>query len=477
MGRQDRDELAGSAVADAALRCIQQSGALDGTRRLLAAVSGGCDSVALLHILLALRERLGADLHVASLDHGLRGAAGACDLAFVSELAAEWGLPCTLGRADVPQLAQEHGIGIEAAARQARYDFLAEVARQQDTDAVAVAHHLDDQAETVLLRMARGSGLRGLRGMRAASPMPGHADIRLIRPLLTVSRAEIEAYCTAHALDFRQDASNDDLSYRRNFLRHEVMPRLREVNPQLALALARLAESAAVDEDWLDACFRDHILPLVGRSPGRWRIGMRDYAGLHSALRRRLLRAAVEQLSDGQTTLPHDLIVDLEAWALGAQAGARRDVGGGLQLRVDYKSLVIEEVGAAPDSGGYRLIPRDCDIPLAPEQHITIGGLDLRVLRETPPLDSAGVQLPASAELRLRTRQRGDRFCPKGMGGRSRKLKDWLIDRKVPRQLRDQIPLLCADGAIVAICMGETWHLAHPAATGDGEATLTVSLG
>ena len=342
MSERNQTTSGGSALAAAALDSLLQPGALAGTRAVIVAVSGGGDSVALLHLLLGLRGRLGLTLHVASLDHCLRGAAGQDDLAFVRELAAQWGLPGTFRAVDVPALARAWRIGIEAAARRARYDFLAIVALQQASNAVLVAHHRDDQAETVLLHIARGSGLRGLRGMSAQSTVPGHADIRLLRPLLQVARADIEAYCAAHSLPFRHDASNDDSRFQRNFLRREVMPPLKQINPQIALALARLAESAAVDDDWLEAQFVAQVLPQVDISPQRWTVPKSDFAALDRALRRRLLRAAVAALSNRQAGLSYDRTVELDAWAPSARVGAQRDIGAGLRLRIDYLQLAIE---------------------------------------------------------------------------------------------------------------------------------------
>ena len=171
-------------IADEVLKTIKRQDLLAESQRAIVAVSGGCDSVALLHILLSIRRGLGLDLHVASLDHGIRGAEGQADLNFVRELAAGWDLPVIADQVDVPELAREWGVGFEAAARRARYDFLARAAKQAGSDCVFVGHHADDQAETILMRIVRGSGIRGLRGMRTASPMPFHPEITLIRPLL-----------------------------------------------------------------------------------------------------------------------------------------------------------------------------------------------------------------------------------------------------------------------------------------------------
>ncbi len=442
-------------------KALRKPGALGQSAALLVAVSGGADSVALLHALWPLQDQLGIRLHVASLDHGLRGEAGQRDQAFVAALAADWRLSCTVAAVDVPLLSREWGVGIEAAARRARYDFLAQVAKQVAIDCVAVAHHADDQAETILMHIARGSGLRGLRGMRPVSTLPGQPDIRLLRPLLGCSRADIEAYCAQHKLTFCTDASNSDLRYRRNFIRSEIIPRLQRLNPAVVGALQRLGESAAVDQDFLMQQFAQVAQPKLNKSIDRWRIGKADYFSLHAALRRRILLAAVEKLADGSAGLRHDLAIELDAWARDARVGACRDVGAGLRLRCDYDGLVVEKSGAMPEPGRYRLVAKDTDIKLAAGQTVSLGSISLRVGLAAETGQLASLQVPAHAELRLRTRRRGDGFKPQGLGGRSRKLKDWMIDRKIPRLLRDQIPLLCADEAIVAICLADTWQLAE----------------
>ncbi|MYA93611.1 MAG: tRNA lysidine(34) synthetase TilS [Chloroflexi bacterium] len=442
-------------------RALREPGALEDSAALVVAVSGGADSVALLHALRRLQGELGIWLHVASLDHSLRGAAGARDLAFVGALAETWRLSCTLETVDVPRLARGWKIGIEAAARRARYEFLAQAAKQLDCACVAVAHHADDQAETMLMHIARGSGLRGLRGMRPVSPLPGAAQLRLLRPLLGVSRADIEAYCAQHQLAYVTDASNSDTRYRRNYLRSEVIPRLQTLNPALADALNRLSETAAIDDDFIRQQFARLVQPKIHKSPASWRINKADYFSLHVALRRRFLLAAVDELADDALSLRQDLTIDLDAWAGSARVGACRDCGAGIRLRCDYEALIVEKSGASPEAGRYRLIPRDTDIKLAAGQTVSLAGIRLRIVSDLEAGQRFNLQLPAQSELCLRTRRPGDRFQPKGMGGSSRKLKDWMIDRKIPRLLREQIPLLCANNAIVAICLADTWHLAE----------------
>lgn len=448
-------------ILNTVLTTLRQHDAIALGELVIVAVSGGSDSVALLHLLIRLKDALGIDLHVASLDHGLRAEAGQLDLKLVAGLAARSRLPYTLGHVDVPGLSAEWGIGIEAAARRARYAFLAQVAREQGARRVAVGHHALDQAETILMNIVRGTGARGLRGMQVLSDMPQHAGIRLVRPLLSIAKRELEMYCHERKLPFRVDESNADIRFRRNFLRQEVIPKLKRLNPDALAAFERLAESAAVDEDFLAEQVERTVMPLATVKSDRWQMRIADFAALHPALQRRFLQSAFRQFSGGSDALSHALTLDLIAWSREAATGSRRDITGALQLRVSYDALFIERKDAVDEQDQYRLIPIETDEPLRLGNPIALQGLTIGL----SPGGSCGgegveLRLPACAALRLRTRRPGDRFKPKGMGGRSRKIKDWMIDRKIPREIRDRIPLICADDAIIAICWGETWHLA-----------------
>ena len=454
-------------ILDTVENTLRQHDAIAFGELVIVAVSGGSDSVALLHLLICLKDALGIDLHVASLNHGLRAEAGQRDLDLVAGLAARWRLPYTLDHVDVPGLSAEWGIGIEAAARQARYAFLAQVAREQGARCVAVGHHALDQAETILMNIVRGAGTRGLRGMLVLSDMPQHAGIRLVRPLLSIVKQELETYCHEHKLPFRVDESNADIRFRRNFLRHEVLNRLQRLNPDALAAFERLAESAAVDEDFLAEQVERTVMPLATVKSDRWQMQIADFAALHPALQRRFLQTAYRQLSGGCNALSHALTLDLIAWSSEAATGSRRDITGALQMRMGYDALFIERKDADDEQDQYCLIPIETDEPLRLGNAIELQGLTIGL----SPGGSAGgdgvrLRLPACAALRLRARRPGDRFKPKGMGGRSRKIKAWMIDRKIPREIRDRIPLICADGAVIAICWGETWHLAETASDG-----------
>lgn len=225
-------------------------------RRILAAVSGGADSMALLRGLVELRGELDLELSVGHLDHQLRGSASTEDAAWLDRVSAVLEVPCTIGRVDVAAAAAVSGQGVEEAARDARYLFLEETARWSDCRVIALAHTADDQIETILHHILRGTGLAGLRGMPRERDLPG--GVRLIRPLLDVERNVVLDYLQQIGQDFRDDESNLDESYTRNRIRRQLLPLLsREYNPQIAEALRRLGRQASEAQETLDALAED----------------------------------------------------------------------------------------------------------------------------------------------------------------------------------------------------------------------------
>lgn len=211
--------------------------------RVLLGVSGGADSVATLLLLRRLRETFAFEVIVAHFDHKLREDSQE-DLEFVSELCERLDVRCITGEGDVASRAAEERIGVEETARRARYEFLAFAAGKESCDVVATGHTADDQAETVLQHIVRGSGVRGVRGMLPVAPVPSAPSMRLVRPVLVLRRAETVAVCEEAGVVFREDTTNRDRSYRRNRVRHEVLPLLRELNPSVDAALVGLGESA-----------------------------------------------------------------------------------------------------------------------------------------------------------------------------------------------------------------------------------------
>jgi tRNA(Ile)-lysidine synthetase-like protein len=449
-------------------RTIQHYNLIPPGSTLVVGVSGGADSLALLHILRQLRPMLNCHLHVATLDHGLRGSAGADDADYVQHLAESWDMSVTRGRADVRALAAERRLGIETAARLARYDFLADVAHRFGAERIAVAHHADDQAETVLMRLVRGSGTRGLAGMMLQSPVPEHADLRLIRPLLPVTRAEIETYCQEHGLIPRQDATNQDTTLLRNRIRLETLPQLEALNPQIRRVLAQLADSAALDQDYLDEQLRI-VMSQSQIYHNSVNIHRHLFATLHPALQRRWIAWAAHQIST-LDNLDYQHIVEAVEIGLRGRLGAVALLTGGVRLRVDYTVLVVEMESAASLETGGLLLKTDNHIALQMPGMTPMNGWRLQASLE-PIADSvARIAVSESTKLFVRTPRTGDRFAPLGLDGHTQKLNRWMINHKIPRTLRPYIPLLCSENTIVAIMSGAQWIINnHYAVTSDSQ--------
>jgi tRNA(Ile)-lysidine synthetase-like protein len=479
---------------------------------VVAGVSGGPDSLCLLHLLRRLAPELGLRLHVAHLNHGLRGAEADADEGFVAALATEWGLPCTTGRVQVGELAAAHGHSLEEAARQARYRFLAEVAQAQGARVIAVGHHADDQAETVLMHFLRGSGVAGLRGMLPASSLhvgwlpddeaesaaeakategefcqpqlavpsaPASGELFLVRPLLAVTRAEIAAYCAEHGLRPRFDRSNEDTTYFRNRLRLELIPLLEQYNPGIRAVLARTAELMAGEAELLRASLEAAWGQVVLPSPaGEVYFDLQAWRALPLGLQRATLRQAIYHLRRNLRDV-NWVHIERAVWlAREGLTGQQATLVAGLVLEVGYQAL---RVGPAGSAGRHLLwsagvtrgsfppttspIPQVTDtIPLAVPGITSVGGgWQVEVVRLAPaslPPDVPGddpwtAYLDAEAvgdDLALRPRQPGDRFQPQGLGGHSVRLHEFMINLKVPRPARAGWPLLIGRFGIAWVC-------------------------
>ncbi len=280
-------------MLESVLAYVREHGLLRPGDRVAVAVSGGPDSVALLRVLLELRSELGLVLAVAHFHHGIRGAEADADQRFVEELARAHSLPLLAAAGDAPAHAAAQGLSLETAARELRYAWFRRLLRAGEATRVATGHTLDDQAETVLMRLLRGSGTRGLAGIFPWQGVEGPGEPAIVRPLLAVRRRQVEDYLRALGQPWREDQSNRDLRHLRNRLRHELLPRLeRDYNPSLARVLGESAELARAEEEFWSR-------EVKGLLPAVFREGALDACQLARhplALQRRLLRAAGESL-------------------------------------------------------------------------------------------------------------------------------------------------------------------------------------
>jgi tRNA(Ile)-lysidine synthetase-like protein len=434
---------------------------------VVVAVSGGPDSLCLLHALTQLRDDLGVTLHVAHLDHMIRGAESADEAVFVAELAREWGLRSTVEATDIPALARAQRANLHSAARVARYSFLARVARSTGAQAVAVAHHAGDQAETVLLHLLRGAGPAGLSGMRAVAdfgfwiddfglgellnPKSKIQNPKLIRPLLTTTRDAIERYCAEHSLHPRRDPSNFDLGATRNRIRHDLLPRLIEYNPHIIAALGRTADVCAEEHAFVLAAL-DQVWPqLAHERAGAIDVDGPAWRALPIALQRAAIRRAHAYVLAGDATLGLEHVERVRA-LIERGVGGRIALPGDIALAVGYAGTWT--IGATPEPAGPQL-PGD-ELVLPQQGRLALGGgWALEVASVMPPvprpadtwevyLDGAAIEWPLVA----RRRRPGDRLRPVGGRG-SRRLQDLFVDAHVPQALRDAWPIVVTPAAIV----------------------------
>ncbi|MFQ5613075.1 MAG: tRNA lysidine(34) synthetase TilS [Anaerolineae bacterium] len=449
-------------------------------------VSGGPDSLCLLDVLHRLAPGLDLRLSVAHLNHGLRGAEAKADAAFVQAVAAGRGLPFHGGRRDVAALAAGRKLGLEEAARQARYAFLTEIARSADAKRVAVGHNADDQAETVLMHFLRGSGLPGLRGMLPALPLKeyrflkGDVDpgLMLIRPLLEVPRPGIEAYCRARGLQPRFDRSNLDTTFFRNRLRHELLPLLESYNPNIRAVLRRTAQVTAGDYEVLRArleadwqrVVRDETPEAITCDLGAWQ-------ALPVGLQRAILRRAIQRLRPGLRNIDFRHVERaVEGLASGpVRSGLRVTLPDQLLLTVVYDTFVIAGEDYRGPAPGLPYLASSEPLPVAvpgrtplPEAGWTLqakllapGAIDRATIRAAAGWEcylDAGVVGPRPW---LRPRLAGDRFQPLGLAGHSKRLNEFMINAKIPPFQRPSIPLLISEAGDICWVCG--WRVDHRA--------------
>ena len=405
---------------------------------ILCAVSGGADSVCLLHWLKGRAAEDGFTLTAAHFDHRLRGAESHRDAAFVEELCRAWKVPCAVGHGDVAGEARRRGTGIEETARALRYDFLERTAEELGADLIATAHNANDNVETMLLHLVRGSGLQGLTGIR---PRQG----KRIRPLLTTTRAEILAYLEAHRLPHVEDSTNADTAYARNRLRHQVIPLLEELNPALIQRLSDTVGYLRADNDYLTAQAMAAVRGAEPTVTGGLVLPADAIARSPDPIAVRAAAALLGRLGEHQYRSAHLLsVVDL---ARSGHPSGSVDLPHGLTARRAYGLLVLERAeergwtpvqlnvpGETPlPQLGWKLVCRPARAPAEPPTDPFVCYLD--------PAALAG-------PLTVRPRETGDAIT---LPGRPRKsVKKLLIDAKVPRVDREKLP-------VVADAAGPVW--------------------
>lgn len=433
---------------------IREHHLVTGESCLLVAVSGGPDSVCLLYTLLRLKEKLGIRLHVAHLNHQLRGTESKADARYIDELARRLDIPATIVKGEVERYQAEKRISLEEAAREVRYTFLADTAKSMGADRVAVGHTRDDNIETILMHLVRGAGTTGLQGLKPYLKWrPADGNFAVIRPLLTVSHRETVNYCREHNLKPRIDASNFSFPPLRNRIRHQLLPLLKGYNPGIEQAILRTARIAAGEVALLDEEGKRLWSKIARIQESTITLDKEGFLRLPPALKRHLLRMAFERLLGNLKDIETRHIEKIME-ALTKPAGKRLNLPGGLVFSIEYHRYLLGEdpstLSPLPTLNGEWPInlPGETALPGWRINTKIIDRPQLATGKEVNPF-SAYLDLDRTGDrLTVRSRQRADRFQPLGMS-QSKKLGEFMIDAKIPTAWRERVPLVCSHEQIL----------------------------
>jgi tRNA(Ile)-lysidine synthase len=401
-------------------------------------VSGGADSICLLHSLLELKEYK-PELIVAHLNHGIRGREAGWDAVFVKRTAESLGLKFELGKADAPGYKKEKKLSLEEAARVLRYDFFEKTRRKFGADKIATAHTLDDQAETVVMRLMRGSGAKGLSGI------PPVSEGVIIRPLIETARADIETYLTSKGIGWIEDSTNELREIQRNRIRLDLIPELETYNPRIRETLSRTSDIMRIEEDYIDREAKRNFARILAPDTRGLKGDLRKFKRLHQALRLGILRQAIEALQMGLRNITSLHLLSVDEYLTSGAASGEVELPDGIVIAKGYDSFLVttrsgleRRFSYSIDSTGKWRFP---GFEIYIEKVIAENLEEER--EDVAYLDAGKIEFP----IEVRSFRAGDRFIPLGMKD-WKKLKSFFVDEKIPRFERYRIPIFTSRGEI-----------------------------
>uniref|UniRef100_UPI004055A1B6 tRNA lysidine(34) synthetase TilS n=1 Tax=Agathobacter sp. TaxID=2021311 RepID=UPI004055A1B6 len=451
---------------------------------IAAAVSGGADSVCLLLLLKELQKSMGFSLEAIHIEHGIRGEESRKDAFFVEGLCKKLKIPCKVVSVDVPSFAKTQKVGMEEAARILRYQAFQKYALQKQAK-IALAHHMDDNAETVLFQMLRGSSLTGLSGILPIRQDEG--GVTYIRPLLVADRREIEAYLERAGQEFCLDSTNLENDYSRNYLRNVAMPHLKQVNRQAVSHISRMAASIAEVRDFMEAEAKRQMAHLVKQESDAWSLDIKGMEALHPALKKQVAYGFIGKAAGSKKDIAATHVEQL-LHLMQMQSGRRQHLPYGLTAKKEYNKVYLYKEKPADLGVGDKQIAISSDdlkqcLENGQKIHIPLGEANARLSLEVFANSGKIEEIPKKTYTKwldydkikqgfcIRTRQSGDYFISDG-AGHKKKLKQYFIDEKIPANMRSTMWLLAQESLVIWLVGGRISE--HAKVTKDTKIILKI---
>jgi len=441
---------------------------------VVAAVSGGPDSMALLHLLTVMAKLEPFIIVVAHANHQFRGAESIAEAAMVRQTALEWNIPFETAELGVPAYIAETGMNAQSAAREKRYQFLKEVAHQNAAKYLLLGHHAGDQAETLLMRVIRGTGPSGLAGIPIRRK---EEQLELFRPLLRITKYELLEYCKRNGVPYAVDSSNVDRHYFRNTVRLDLIPLLEKYNPKLQASLVRLADLAAADDDYLEAEALKAFRTIVTPYGAGFRVERRGFCSLHLALQRRLIKLILNCSANPRQIVDYHHIEEMLAAVADNYLTVNRiDLGDGWVLKREYEEVYVGPSEVEPAVFSYLVNKTTMQVSI-----VETGGLfrldrvtEMTSDKPSNPFEACFDEELIHYPLCIRSRIPGDILHPHGLKG-TKKVQDMFVDAKVPRSRRDLQPLL-VDGEGHVLWIPGMRRSRHALVTGETRKFIRITF-
>lgn len=414
--------------------------------RIIVGVSGGPDSISLLHILHCISGEFSIYIHAAHLNHMLRGREADLDTEYVKSFCERMGIPCSVKYADINRLSNETGLSIEEAGRKARYDFFSGLAGEIGATKIALAHNMNDQAETILMRLMRGAGIDGLCGIKPVR------DGIYIRPLIETPRSEIEKYCRENKLSPRIDSTNLEPVYTRNRIRLKLIPYIKEnFNSRIEYSLSLMSRLLNEDNDFLNEYVNNIYGTIAGKDKGKVLIDVGLLKPYPVSIKKRIIRKAISEVRGDLVGIENKHVELSLSIAEGGLTGAAVELPGGIKAVKSYNFLeILHCCSESPCRFSYGL-----HVPGSVNIDETGARLKSKVMESLPEdYKKSGRFIKyfdydkIESNLTVRCRQEGDYIVPLGMRGR-KKIKELFIDNKIPKDERSSIPLVAANSEVI----------------------------